>query len=213
MKYLVALSCLLLAGCYSGEKRPEGTIAFLGQSNTDNLFKSGMVQEEFQNRGMNFNYVNCAVGGTPIKRWVPGGDLFESCMDKLNGRTVEAVFFLQGEAEGEAANQPAGPQRDADITAAAHWSDSFKEVVRGLHSRLNESGMPVYFDILKLDETSSNALSWTMVRAQQESIRISHTFPVSIDGIDYDPANPPHFTQHGYGQIAARFIAAYNQSR
>ena len=79
--------------------------------------------------------VPCAVGGTPLSRWVPGMDLYatavEECKRALADGTLKGILWHQGES-------------DANDTELAHsYSARFQDMVRGFRSELEVDQVPV----------------------------------------------------------------------
>ena len=70
--------------------------------------------------------VPCAVGGTPLSRWVPGMDLYETAVEvskqALANGTLKGMLWHQGES-------------DANDTDLAHsYSTRFQDMVRGFRT-------------------------------------------------------------------------------
>ena len=62
-----------------------------------------------RNPGVTIGLVSCAVGGTPLKRWEPGGDLYSNAVHRarlaLRDGTLKGILWHQGESDsGTAAN-------------------------------------------------------------------------------------------------------------
>lgn len=79
--------------------------------------------------------VPCAVGGTPLSRWMPGADLYVNAVAvakrALEGGTLRGVLWHQGEHD-------AGRQDDS-----ASYGDRFREMIRSLRAELGDEGLPV----------------------------------------------------------------------
>jgi hypothetical protein len=79
--------------------------------------------------------VPCAVGGTPLKRWVKGGDLYEKAVKQ--GRTAAeagvicGVLWHQGETDGD--------KKDAADSYQARLTKMFQD----LREDLNTPGLPI----------------------------------------------------------------------
>ncbi|BCU78113.1 sialate O-acetylesterase [Luteolibacter sp. LG18] len=62
--------------------------------------------------------VPCAVGGTPLKRWVKGGDLYQQALERakpaLQAGTLAGVLWLQGESDTD--KQPWADRYEAELT-------------------------------------------------------------------------------------------------
>jgi len=65
-------------------------------------FALGMVRADAT---ITIGLVPCAVGGTPLKRWVKGGDLYQLALDRakvaVQSGTLAGVLWLQGEADSD----------------------------------------------------------------------------------------------------------------
>lgn len=78
--------------------------------------------------------IPCAVGGTPIERWLPGADLYEKAVltarEALGGRIPAGILWHQGENDA---------QREAD---AATWGRRLAAVVEGFRRDIATGGTP-----------------------------------------------------------------------
>jgi hypothetical protein len=133
--------------------------------------------------------VECAVGGTMISTWIPGGSNYRACMTKLAGRPIKGVFFFQGEQDATTE-----PGRTHD------WANAFRSIVSALNA-------PVVF--AQLGNVNDPALPyWDHIKTEQASIAMTGVRMIKTD--DLDPREGVHFTQDGYKTIAARFSQALN---
>lgn len=76
--------------------------------------------------------VPCAVGGTPIERWVPGGDLFKAAVARAKdaGKSGVVVGILWHQGESNAAN------------STAAYGEKLKLVVEGFRKELGNPALP-----------------------------------------------------------------------
>jgi Carbohydrate esterase, sialic acid-specific acetylesterase len=85
--------------------------------------------------GITIGLVPCAVGGTALRRWVKGGDLYEACVARAKlvaqaGR-IEGVLWHQGEADTTA-------QSDADS-----YATRLIQMFRDLRNDLKLPNLPI----------------------------------------------------------------------
>lgn len=85
--------------------------------------------------GVTVGLIPCAVGGTPISRWQPGGDLFEEAVRRAKiaqqSGTLAGILWHQGESE-------AGNRQRATA-----YGDSLATVIEGFRKELNAPDVPV----------------------------------------------------------------------
>ena len=79
--------------------------------------------------------VPCAVGGTPLDRWMPGADLYDNAIaitrQALSAGTLKGILWHQGEAES---NEP---------YKANSYGDRFQKMITCLRRDLNAEDVPV----------------------------------------------------------------------
>ena len=79
--------------------------------------------------------VPCAVGGTPLKRWVKGGDLYARALERAKlaspSGTISGVLWLQGETDSD--KQP--------------WADTYearlKKMIQDLRQDIGQPNLPI----------------------------------------------------------------------
>ena len=109
---------------------------------TDNLEKAGVglamsfAVEVLQVRpGVRIGLVPCAVGGTPLSRWVPGADLYANavavCAEALAARVLKGILWHQGESDSVS-------REDAES-----YGERFRGMVESLRSELDGPRVPV----------------------------------------------------------------------
>lgn len=85
--------------------------------------------------GITVGLIPCAVGGTPISRWQPGGDLFEEAVRRAKiaqeSGTLAGILWHQGESE-------AGNRQRAEA-----YAQSLSKVIEGFRKELNAPDVPV----------------------------------------------------------------------
>lgn len=71
-----------------------------GQSNIaeygSSLVRISFVEEFYRLTGIEPKVVNCAVGGTTIQEWQPGGDYFDDCLGYINWYIAQGDHYFAG---------------------------------------------------------------------------------------------------------------------
>jgi hypothetical protein len=79
--------------------------------------------------------VPCAVGGTPLARWMPGADLYENAVSAakraLTSGILRGILWHQGEGDS------------GDPERAGSYGERFKQMVLGLRAALSAPRVPV----------------------------------------------------------------------
>jgi len=79
--------------------------------------------------------VPCAVGGTPLSRWMPGNDLYENAVSiarsALDSGNIAGILWHQGEGDS-------GSTDDATT-----YGERFRNMIQGLRSDLPAGSVPV----------------------------------------------------------------------
>ena len=85
--------------------------------------------------GVRIGLVPCAVGGTPLSRWVPGADLYENavavCREALAEGKLKGILWHQGESDS-------GSGEDA-----GSYGVRFRAMIESLRRQFNSPGVPV----------------------------------------------------------------------
>jgi hypothetical protein len=97
---------------------------------------SGFALELLQHTpGARIGLVPCAVGGTPLSRWLPGRDLYETAVETCNRALTEGalkgILWHQGESDAN----------DAEL--AHSYSVRFHDMVNGFRQQFGSSEIPV----------------------------------------------------------------------
>jgi len=85
--------------------------------------------------GITIGLVPCAVGGTPLSRWVKGGDLYEACIARAEiaaqAGPIAGMLWHQGEADTE------------DPQLANTYEKRLTQMFRDLRTDLNTPDLPI----------------------------------------------------------------------
>lgn len=137
-------------------------------------------------------YVQCAVGGTPISRWVPREDLYQACLAKIPNLPIAGMFFFQG--ENEAVNGP--------LAVAQAWGQEFQSIIAGLRQYTANPNLPIVFAQLGAAQSEFQ----NIIKDEQACIHIPHVQMIKTD--DQEIFDSVHFTQDGYNTIGQRMANA-----
>lgn len=106
--------------------------------------------------GMPVGLIQTALGGSPMKRWMPGeGDLYQNMLDKIRqtGGKYAGILWYQGCS-------------DTDPEAAAMYYENFKTFVDAVRSHLGYE-IPVFTMQLNRQINGIHDACWGMVREAQ----------------------------------------------
>lgn len=184
----------------------------MGQSNMAGQFYSDPLSSFIGNPGNGIGgqlpfylndphavYVQCAVGGTYLVRWLPEGDLYQRCMSLIPDTSkVKGVFFMQGESDASQQEPGTFDPRTPD------WGNQFTRMVNQMRVQLGNPNLPVVFG--QLGNTTRNFPFWQDIKNQQASVCIHNVQMVTTD--DQAVYDGEHFTQDGYKVIADRMARA-----
>ncbi len=145
--------------------------------------------------------VPCAVGGTPLKRWVKGGDLYAAALDKAKlaaqSGTVKGVLWHQGESDSD--KQP--------------WADSYgarlAKMIEDLRADLGQPNLPVVVGQLGgFLKPEKQPFAETVRGALREiPAKVPQTGYADSDGLT-DKGDKLHFNAASVAELGRRFAAA-----
>lgn len=147
-------------------------------------------------------YIQCAVASTPIKRWIPGADLYEKCLSEVPANLpIKGVFFWQGESDAQLADTvPPG------FTTYA-WAQAFESIVDGLRSHFNIPSLPIIFAQIATNTRPKtyDPILWQHVKDEQASVSMSNVFMIYTDDQTLSD-DGEHLLS--YGVVGQRFASA-----
>lgn len=80
-------------------------------------------------------FVPCAVGGTPLSRWMPGADLYENAVEiaksALDHGILKGILWHQGEGDSNS------------LEDAESYGDRFSKMIESLRSEFSAESVPV----------------------------------------------------------------------
>lgn len=150
--------------------------------------------------------VPCAVGGTPLKRWVKKGDLYEAAVNRAKAAaeqgTIKGVLWHQGEADTD--KQP--------------WADTYEgrltQMIKDLRQDLGQPDLPVVVGQLGdfLSQSPDKHPGAETVRAAIKHI------PTVLPHVGYaDSAGLPHkgdklhFTAEAQNEMGTHYAKAMQE--
>lgn len=169
--------------------KPAITIILAGQSNMVG-FEKDMTAKAIiaDDLGREVHYVTCAVGGTSIDQWQPGGALFENCADHYSVH-ADAILFYQGESDAMAGN--------------LLWPSQFSNLVR--EWRRHYPDIPIVYTQID-DTTDPKWVSWTQFQDVQLSVpldrKLSYVTAKGLPIVDAD------IHIDGFPVLAERYVEA-----
>lgn len=96
-------------------------------------FTFGKLMAE-QNPEVTIGLIPCAVGGTPIERWMPGADLYESAVNRTR------LAMEKGDLKGILWHQGEGASGDAGQTAG--YVENLSAIIAGFRHEFNDHDLP-----------------------------------------------------------------------
>lgn len=150
--------------------------------------------------------VNCAVGGTGIATWVPGGEQYEACRRTVaaTGLPVAGVVFWQGEQDAVTS-----PWRWDYPKRAADWGDAFRATLAGWRSDWG-ADLPVV--VVRLAHNGDPAAygDWATVQAQQDGlVGLPNLVLVDPEPVALQPGSAVHLDDASWLAVGERIAAAY----
>ncbi len=197
----------------------QAVILLMGQSN---MLGAGMMPEEFandpnvgiDNKRQGPGYIagsllvqklgpvqlfQCAVGGSQMDKWKPGGDLYQGCLTWAvshigANQYLAGVFFDQGEAEATGAYGVGYP-----------WAQNFTAMIRDLRTHYPDVPV-VYVQLGPNTLTPGDVPEWQYIQDQQASVNVSRCSMVNTNGLG---VVGEHYTKDGYVELGRRIAQAF----
>jgi hypothetical protein len=137
--------------------------------------------------------IPCAVGGTPLSRWVKGGDLYAQALERarlaLKDGTLKGILWHQGEADS------------GNEKLASTYAERLAQMVKDLRAELGAGDVPFVAgklgEFLKREDKDGKPALWPKVNEQIGAV--AKTIPRSAavesaglqhkgDGVHFDTA-------------------------
>ncbi len=144
--------------------------------------------------------VPCAVGGTSLDQWKPGGALYSNAVARarlaLKSGQLRAILWHQGEADSAAAKTASYPER-------------FAAMIAQLRKDLGAEGVPVLVGELGHYRENYAGFNAMLPRAIQA---VPHCARVSAEGLGANSDNV-HFNRDALIEFGKRYYEAYDTLR
>ena len=147
--------------------------------------------------------IPCAVGGTPLDRWIAGSDLYEEAIATtraaVGGGTLSGILWHQGEGDS-------GTRDDA-----ASYAERFRNMVQSLRSDLSAESVPVIAGELgPFLQHHEGCDFFKLVNTQLKELEIN--LPgyacVSAEGMK-DNGDSLHFNASSLRELGVRYAARF----
>ena len=147
--------------------------------------------------------IPCAVGGTPLSRWMPGADLYEDAVsiakEALKNGVLKGILWHQGEGDSGASED------------ASSYSERFLEMICSLRSELSADDVPVLVgEMGEFLEDREDVPYFKLVNkalSDLEGVVPSLGF-VSSEGLT-DKGDNLHFNAKSLREFGSRYARAY----
>jgi hypothetical protein len=149
--------------------------------------------------------IPCAVGGTPLSRWVKGGDLYARALERtrlaLKDGTLKGILWHQGEGDS------------ADEQLASTYGERLAQMVKDLRADLGAGEVPFVAgklgEFLKREGKDGRPALWMNVNEQIGAISttIPHSAAVESTGLK-DKGDRVHFDTPALREFGQRYAEA-----
>ncbi|HXE07052.1 MAG TPA: sialate O-acetylesterase [Acidobacteriaceae bacterium] len=150
--------------------------------------------------------VPCAVGGTPLSRWVKGGDLYEACVARAKivaqTGTITGVLWHQGEAD------------TTDQQLAGTYTARLTRMFRDLRADLGKPDLPIVVGQLGpfLDPAKYPYLATVKTSIQNMPAALPHIGYADSTGLT-DRGDQLHFDAASQNIFGVRYAAAMQKAQ
>lgn len=158
-----------------------------------------------ENPGITVGLIPCAVGGTPLSRWVKGADLYNQALERaklaMKDGTIKGILWHQGEADG------------GSETTALSYAERLSGMVKDLRADLGAGDLPFVAGKLGLFRKPENKEGkpsyWPVVNEQIASLPglAPNSAVVEADGLK-DKGDFVHFDTASVREFGNRYATA-----
>lgn len=134
-----------------------------------------------------FQYVQCSVGNTSIAQWAPGGALMNTCESRAAGKTIDLVFFYQGERDAYNLENTVDYVTPCLLTLN-HLKATFPSA-RIVYAQLATTTEPAYEE------------HWDYIKAQQALCQTADFTMIVTEGYPLYPGDTLHLSSPSYYEI------------
>lgn len=156
---------------------------------------------------MRIGLVPCAVGGTPLSRWMPGADLYDSSVaiarSALANGNLRGILWHQGEGDS-------GQRGDAET-----YGERFRNMIKSLRSDLAAESVPVIAGELgRFLQQREGSGFFELVNTQLNELEgtLPHYACASSEGLN-DKGDSLHFGSASLREFGIRYAERFLEMR
>lgn len=156
-------------------------------------------------KGVTIGLVPCAVGGTPLQRWMKGGDLYQQALERariaLKNGTLKGILWHQGEADS------------GTETNARSYADRLTQMIGDLRADLGAGEVPFVAgklgEFLAPADKEGKPSFWPVVNEQLGTLpsRVPHAAVVNSTGLQHK-GDVVHFDTPSLREFGKRYAEA-----
>ena len=147
--------------------------------------------------------IPCAVGGSPLSRWMPGADLYENAVrltkEALKSGHLKGILWHQGESDS------------GEAMLAESYGTRLEEMIHALRSELNAEEVPFIAGALGpflKDHAGSRFYEIVNKRIQDAEQHLQNYTVVSSEGLT-DNGDDLHFDARSVREFGLRYAKAF----
>jgi hypothetical protein len=146
----------------------------------------------------------CAVGGTPLSRWMPGNDLYESAVSTAktalsDGCELKAILWHQGEADAQ------------DLPTALTYSTRLAQMITALRTELQSDHVPfVAGELGHFLQNHEHCHYFTQVNVHLRALDLARYGCARAHGLT-DIGDHVHFDGPSLREFGRRYARIYHQ--
>jgi hypothetical protein len=159
-------------------------------------------------RGRTIGLIPCAVGGTPLERWMKGGDLYEQALKRarlaMKNGVLKGILWHQGEADS-------GSEENA-----RSYAKRLAQMIQDLRADLGAGDVPFVAgklgEYLSTTNKDGSPSYWPLVNQQIDSVpaKVPHTAVVESSGLK-NKGDGVHFDTPSLREFGERYAKAMKE--
>ena len=160
------------------------------------------------NKDVTVGVIPCAVGGTPLERWMKGGDLYQQALERarlaMKDGTLKGILWHQG--EGDSA---------AEATARS-YGQRLAQMIKDLRADLGAGEIPFVAgklgEFLKMETREGKPSYWPVVNEQLAALpsQVSNAAVVDSAGLKHK-GDDVHFDTPSLREFGERYAKAMRE--
>lgn len=130
-------------------------------------------------------FLNCAVQGSSMDEWAPGGQNYSRCVSKARATGLEASYFLFSQGETDAGYQQTNPV-GSGYHPMSDWANNFSYLITSLRSSLGSNFKVIYTQIGQFN-ASPLPENYQYIKDEQDRARAIVPFSSMVKTDDLTP--------------------------